>query len=79
MLKSIGEKYGKSVAQVTLRWDLQRGIVVIPKSTHKERIIENLDIFDFELSEEDMQANGKLDENKLLFVDHQNPEFIKAL
>ncbi len=79
VLKSIGEKYGKSVAQVTLRWSIQRGIVTIPKSTHKDRIIQNFDIFDFELTEDDMQAIGKLDENKLLFVDHQNPEFIKAL
>ena len=79
VLKGIGEKYGKSVAQVTLRWSIQRGIVGIPKSTHKERIIENFDIFDFELSDEDMQAIGNLDEQKGLFVNHEDPEFIKAL
>lgn len=79
VLKRIGAQYGKSPAQVTLRWDIQRGIVTIPKSTHKERIVENFNIFDFELSEDDMQAIGALDEKKLLFVSHEDPEFIKAL
>ncbi len=63
-LKKIGEKYGKSAAQVTLRWDLQRGLVTIPKSTHKDRIESNARIFDFELSEQDMQTINALDRNE---------------
>lgn len=60
-IKKIGEKYGKSIAQVILRWELQRGLVIIPKTVHKERMIENLEIFDFELSEEDMKEIKGLD------------------
>ena len=63
-LEKIGEKYGKSAAQVTLRWELERGLVAIPKSTHKDRIEANFQIFDFELSEEDVQTINVLDRNE---------------
>ena len=66
MLKAIGEKYGKSVAQTALRFLIQRDVVVIPKSTHKERMEQNLDVFDFSLSAEDMEAIGKLDKGESL-------------
>lgn len=64
VLASIAEKHHKSIAQVILRWLRQRGIVAIPKSTHKERIIENINIFDFELSQEDINAIAKIDTNR---------------
>jgi len=78
-LKKIAESHGKSTGQVVLRWNIQRGVVAIPKSTHKERIEENFDIFDFELNDTDMAEIAKLDENKGLFVNHADPEFVKAL
>lgn len=77
LLKTIGEKYGKSVAQVALRYLIQRDVIVIPKSTHKERMIENMDVFDFSLSEEDMQAIVMLDQKKSLFLSHTDPEIVK--
>lgn len=70
-LKEIGDKYGKTVAQVILRWHLQRGIVVIPKSTHLERMKENFNVFDFELAQEDMDVISKLDKNESSFFSHQ--------
>ncbi len=76
LLASIGRKYTKSVAQVTLRWLIQRGIAVIPKSTHKERIIENAAVWDFDLTQEDMDAIATLDTNKSSFFDHRDPEII---
>ncbi len=76
-LAAIGAKYHKSVAQVALRWLIQRGVVIIPKSTHKERMIENLDIFDFELSAEDMALISSLDTGKSLFFDHHDGEVAK--
>jgi diketogulonate reductase-like aldo/keto reductase len=76
-LASIGKKYSKSIAQVTLRWLIQRGVVVIPKSVHKERIVENINIFDFELSAEDMQAIQALDTKESLFFSHRDPAIIK--
>lgn len=79
LLSSIGKKHNKSAAQVTLRWLTQRGVVAIPKSVHKERIIENFSIFDFELSAEDMKAIASLDLNKSSFFDHQDPAFVKWL
>ncbi|MFD1178385.1 aldo/keto reductase [Paenibacillus puldeungensis] len=79
VLVSIAEKYNKSVAQVILRWLTQRDVVVIPKSVHKERIIENFNIFDFTLSGEDMECIAALDTNKSLFFSHNDPEMVKWL
>jgi diketogulonate reductase-like aldo/keto reductase len=79
LLIAIGGKYKKTVAQVILRWLTQRGVVVIPKSVHKERIIANFNIFDFELSPEDMDAIVSLDMKKSLFFDHRDPEMVKWL
>ncbi|WP_292011011.1 aldo/keto reductase [Chryseobacterium sp.] len=79
LLSGIGEKYGKSVAQVVLRWLVQREVVVIPKSVRKERLIENIDVFNFELSEEDMNSIQSLDTEKSLFFSHRDPEMIKYL
>ena len=79
LLISIAKKYEKSVAQIILRWLTQRGIVVIPKSTHKERIIENFNIFDFELAQEDMDAIVALDMKSSSFLDHRDPEIVKWL
>lgn len=76
-LKEIGDKYGKTVAQVILRWHLQRGIVVIPKSTHLERIKENFNVFDFELAQEDMDVISKLDKNESSFFSHQDPSIVE--
>ncbi len=78
-LVSLAVKYKKSVAQIILRWLTQRGVVVIPKSVHKERIIENFDIFDFELSLEDMGAIGSLDRKTSAFFDHRDPNMVKRL
>jgi 2,5-diketo-D-gluconate reductase A len=77
LLDTIGKKYGKSVAQVILRWLIQRGVVVIPKSVQKERMKENLDVFDFQLSEEDMQSVKSLDSHQSLFFSHRDPAIIK--
>lgn len=78
-LVSIAKKYDKSTAQVILRWHTQRGIVVIPKSQNKHRIIENIDIFDFELTNEDMAAIKTLDENRSLFPYLKDPETVRML
>lgn len=78
-LISIAEKYGKSVAQVVLRWLVQRGVVAIPKSVKKTRIIENINIFDFELDAGDMESIKNLDTTKSLFFEHTDPEVIKRL
>ncbi|MBP1964098.1 aldo/keto reductase [Paenibacillus aceris] len=77
VLVSIAEKYHKSVAQVVLRWLTQRGVVVIPKSVRKERIVENFDIFDFELRQEDMASITTLDTKQSLFFSHRDPEMVK--
>lgn len=77
VLVSIAEKHSKSVAQVVLRWLTQRGVVAIPKSVHKERIIENINIFDFELSQEDIKRIATLDTKESLFFSHTNPEMVK--
>ncbi|MGG0288882.1 aldo/keto reductase [Peribacillus butanolivorans] len=77
ILVSISEKYNKSVAQVVLRWLAQRGVVAIPKSVRKERIIENFHIFDFELSQEDMERIATLDTEESLFFSHRDPEMVK--
>ena len=77
LLISLSKKYNKSVAQIILRWLTQRGVVVIPKSIRKERMAENLNIFDFNLSAEDMEQIKTLDTKQSLFFDHRNPEIIK--
>ncbi|MCF2505290.1 aldo/keto reductase [Dyadobacter sp. CY107] len=77
LLSSIGGKYNKSVAQVVLCWLIQRGIVVIPKSVRRERMKENFEVFDFELTAEDMQAIATMDTNQSLFFSHRDPEIIK--
>lgn len=74
VISSIGRKYNKSVAQVTLRWLIQRGIAVIPKSVRKERMAENSSVWDFELNKEDMDAITTLDTGKSVFFDHRDPE-----
>lgn len=78
-LSSIGKKYNKSVAQVILRWLIQRKIVVIPKTIKKERMIENFNIFDFALSESDMQTIAKMNKNKSLFLEHSDFQTAKWL
>lgn len=77
VIKFIGEKYGKTPAQVMLRWHIQRGVVVIPKSTHYERMVENFDVFDFTLSDEDMDTISKLDTAKSSFFSHQDPTMVE--
>ena len=77
VLKEIGEKYHKSVAQVILRWLMQRNIVALAKSTHIERMRENFEIFDFQLSEQDMKVISELDTNTSLFFNHQTPEAVE--
>lgn len=77
VLEEIGKKYGKSVAQVALRWLIQRDVIIIPKSVHVERMRQNLDIFDFELSGEDMAAIAALDTKQSLFFDHHAPDVVK--
>jgi 2,5-diketo-D-gluconate reductase A len=79
ILFSIAGKNNKSVAQVILRWLTQRGVVAIPKSVRKERIVENLNIFDFNLTREDMEAIATLDMKTSLFFDHRDPNMVKAL
>ena len=78
-LAKIGKKYGKSNGQVILRWLLQRGIVVIPKSVHKTRMEENFNVFDFELSQEDMETISKLNMNESQFFDHRDPAAIESI
>lgn len=77
VLAAIGQKYGKTPAQVILRWHLQRGVVVIPKSTHIERMRQNLDVFDFTLSGEDMAAITALDKKQSAFFSHQDPNMVE--
>ena len=79
VLTEIGQKYGKTAAQVALRWNVQRGVVVIPKSVHRERMEQNLAIWDFALSESDMKAIAKLDLGHSEIVDHRDPGFVRAL
>ena len=79
ILVALGKKYNKSVAQVILRWLTQRGVVVIPKSVRKERMVENFDIFDFELAADDMEAIVALDTKESLFFDHRDPNMVKWL
>ena len=79
LLASIGNKYNKSIAQVVLRWLTQRGVIAIPKSVRKERMEENFNVFDFQLSDEDMQTIQTLDQKSSAFFDHRDPNIIKWL
>lgn len=79
ILKSIGEKYGKSIAQVIMKWMIQRDVVVIPKSIRKERMAENFNVFDFDLTSDDMDAIKALDNSQSAFFDHHDPEMVKWL
>ncbi|WP_295617998.1 aldo/keto reductase [uncultured Intestinimonas sp.] len=79
VLTKIGEKYGKSAAQVALRWNVQRGVIVIPKSVHKDRMEQNIAIWDFTLSDEDMAEIAKLDIGHSEIVDHGDPKFVQML
>ena len=79
LLQSIADKYQKTVAQIILRWLTQRGVVAIPKSVRKERIAENFNVFDIELSPEDMQAIATLDTKTSSFFDHRDPNIAKML
>ncbi len=76
-IAAIGKKYGKTVAQVILRWELQRGIVVIPKSVHVERMQENFNVFDFELSVDDMTVMASLDKKQSSFFSHTDPHMVE--
>lgn len=76
-LKDIAKAHGKSVAQIILRWHLQRGIVVIPKSTHIERMEENFNVFDFELSDDEMKKIASLDKKQSLFFSHTDPQMVE--
>lgn len=76
-LAEIGAKYGKTTAQIMLRWHIQRGVVVIPKSTHKERMIENFNVFDFNLSDEDMQRISAMDKKESSFFSHYDPAMVE--
>lgn len=76
-LKTIGAKYGKTTAQVMLRWHIQRGVIVIPKSTHIERMEENFNVFDFQLSEEDMEVIAGMDKAESSFFSHYDPAMVE--
>ena len=79
VLTAIGQKYGKSAAQVALRWNVQRGVTVIPKSVHRERMTQNMDLWDFQLSAEDMAEIARLDLGHSEIVDHYDPAFVRML
>ena len=79
LLASIGQEYGKSAAQVALRWLTQRGIVAIPKSSHIERMQQNFDIFDFSLTKEDMDKIATMNQSDAGFIDFTSPDFVKYL
>lgn len=77
VLKQIGKKYGKTTAQVMLRWNIQRGVIVLPKSTHRERMIQNMDVFDFSLTDEDMNIIVGLDTKTSAFFSHYDPNMVE--
>lgn len=79
VLSGIGAKYGKSAAQVVLRWNYQRGVVAIPKSVHKERMEQNISVFDFSLTEEEMEQIAALDEGMTLFGSNEDPQYAKMI
>lgn len=79
VLTKIGEKYGKGAGQVALRWNMQRGVVVIPKSTHRERMKQNIDVFDFSLTDEEMREIAALDIGHSEIIDHTDPKLVQAL
>ena len=79
MLGAIGEKYGKSAAQVALRWLTQRGIVAIPKSSHKERMAQNFNIFDFKLTDDEMAQIATMNEHDTGTINFTDPQFVKYL
>ena len=78
-LTAIGEPHGKSVAQVVLRWLIQRDVVVIPKTVSPERMAQNLDVFDFALTDDDMAAIAGLDTGSTQFFEHRDPEWVRRL
>lgn len=78
-LTAIGGKYKKSEAQTALRWNIQRGVSVLPKSTHLERMEENIDIWDFELTKEEMKKIGEKDLGRSEIINHFDPELVKML
>ena len=77
LLTEIGEKYGKTAAQVALRWNVQRGVVIIPKSTHVERMEQNLAVLDFSLTDDEMAQIGTLDLGHSEIIDHFDPNIVK--
>ena len=77
VINGIGAKYGKTAAQVMLRWNIQRGVIVLPKSTHRERMEENINVFDFTLSDEDMASIAALDTKTSAFFSHQDPAMVE--
>lgn len=76
-IKKVGNRYNKSTAQVALRYLIQRGVIVIPKSVHKERMIQNFNIFDFKLNEDDMNKIAKLDKGESAFFSHRDPNIVE--
>ncbi len=79
VLTKIGKKYGKTAAQVALRWNIQRGVVVIPKSVHKQRMEQNINIWDFTLSEDDIKEISKLNIDHSKIVNHYDANFVKMI
>lgn len=79
VLTKIGEKYGKGAGQVALRWNMQRVVVVIPKSTHRERMEQNIDVFDFSLTDEEMREIAALDIGHSEIIDHTDPKLVQTL
>ncbi|MBQ9655785.1 MAG: aldo/keto reductase [Prevotella sp.] len=77
MIQEIGRRYSKSASQVALRYSLQRGIVIIPKSSHKNRMQENIDLFDFTLTDEEMEQLSRLDENRSLWLEYDDPNIVE--